>query len=161
MASNSLPGPLCVMQADPFDKGTLCRSQSQLPGPICLETDGARRDPTARAFLFVPTDEVLPSGKLIRKVMVAPDYMTSATFRVRAQSRGLRLLATCARRYCLHRRACPWQQYQSQSVCQHQAGLRPQFRRRAVLHRHSKGQGGRRAPLHNRRDHRGLAAPRA
>lgn len=38
------------------------------------------REPVARAFLFVLADELLPSGKVIRKVMVAPDRVASQAF---------------------------------------------------------------------------------
>jgi hypothetical protein len=41
-----------------------------------LRTGAQEPELTARAFLFVLADEVLPSGKVVRKVMVAPDHLT-------------------------------------------------------------------------------------
>lgn len=54
-------------------------AQSPVPGPSGLQAGINQPELTARAFLFVLADEVLPSGKVVRKVMVAPDHLATAT----------------------------------------------------------------------------------
>ena len=79
MATAAPPGPVCATRVGPFDSGTSCLAPSPVPGPVGLQAGPDGPGPAGRAFLFVLADEVLPSGKVVRKVMVAPDHLASAT----------------------------------------------------------------------------------
>lgn len=78
MAGYAIPGPLCSTRSEPIDEGTLCRSRSPLVGPIGINV--SEQPSSNRAFLFIIADEVLPSGKIIRKVTVASDAITSSAY---------------------------------------------------------------------------------
>jgi hypothetical protein len=84
MANACQTGPLGFTVGAPIDAGTMCLTASPRPGPVGSSQGGAGADGrvqhTGRAFLFILADEILPSGKVIRKVMVAPDGMASEAF---------------------------------------------------------------------------------
>jgi hypothetical protein len=83
MGGATLPGPLNGHHLGNgwIDDGTMCRARTPSPGSTGAHSPVTGTYPTTpRAFLFVLADEVLPSGKVIRKVMVAPDHVTSAAF---------------------------------------------------------------------------------
>jgi len=67
------PGPLGTSNVykDYIDTGTMCRTRSPYPGPIntlSAQYDASEQVVFGNAYLFRLADEILPSGKLVRKV---------------------------------------------------------------------------------------------
>ena len=83
MGSYRIPGPICFTRGEPIDEGTLCRIKSPLPGPIGMDRLIFQADnysSSNRVYLFIVADEILPSGKIIRKVTVASDQIAYNAF---------------------------------------------------------------------------------
>lgn len=83
MAGYTIPGPLCINNSEEIDSGTNCLHRTPTPGPIGVDTPPHRshsKAPPSKAYLFIISDELLPSGKLIRKITVAPDSIASEAF---------------------------------------------------------------------------------
>jgi hypothetical protein len=87
MAGGSVPGPTGLNGNPPqIQDGTLTRQASPVPNPLGFPKPSASNENVleiipGRAFLFILADEVLPSGKLVRKVLRVPttnaDYVAA------------------------------------------------------------------------------------
>ncbi len=73
--------------------GLLCRARPVFPGTAGIDPTMQQRNQEplpGRLYLFVLSDEILPSGKLVRKVLVLPDHTATELIASRPEIHGLK-----------------------------------------------------------------------
>jgi AraC-like DNA-binding protein len=95
MAKGEIPGILGLQDTEhlPFYDGVSCRVKAAIPGVIGGSTSTTQQSSDGssfgNAYLFILADEVLPSGKLVRKVLTLPNHTAKEIFAANPEIYGL------------------------------------------------------------------------
>jgi len=96
MGNGIKPGSLGINHSfrDYIDTGTMCKALSPVPGSVGTHSNitvsNGSQTIFGNAYLFILADEILPSGKLVRKVIRVPNYTTASMMASTPELFGLR-----------------------------------------------------------------------